>query len=107
LSCGLGGCSNWHLEALNRKGFDADNDDDEETEAAKILVWNSGKPLLPDSAWPQDLKADIEEMYFGRPAHLPAKGCKLKGSGNRYHVNTLQNPPIYSHIYEGRGGGAC
>jgi hypothetical protein len=56
-----------HLEALNAKDRGRYDDDDEETETAKLLGLEFGKTRYCQTPRGRKIEADIEEMYFGRP----------------------------------------
>jgi len=70
-----------HLEALNAKDRRRYADDDEETEAVRLLGLEFGKTRYCQIPRGRKIEADIEGMYFGRPrGHSPAKDDELAGA---------------------------
>jgi hypothetical protein len=69
-----------HLEALTAKDRRRYEDDEEETETAKVLGLEFGKTRYCQIPRRCKIEADIEEMYFGRPrTSSPSKGPDNQG----------------------------
>jgi hypothetical protein len=69
-----------HLEALSAKDRRRYEDDDEETETAKLLGLEFGKTRYCQIPKGRKIEADIEEMYFGRPrTPSPSKSPENQG----------------------------
>jgi hypothetical protein len=69
-----------HLEALSAKDRRRYEDDEEETETAKVLGLEFGKTRYCQIPRGRKIEADIEEMYFGRPrTSSPSKGPENQG----------------------------
>lgn len=69
-----------HLEALTAKDRRRYEDDEEETETAKVLGLEFGKTRYCQIPRGRKIEADIEKMYFGRPrTSSPSKEPENQG----------------------------